>query len=293
MDWLSVAEAAELLQISQTRVRSLATDGQLGAVRHSAGWLIDRRAVEDRLRRAVPTGRPVGAGACWLILDILSRANEEISGHISDRPASMRMPAAGQTSPGSGDALLQYLLKNASTDAAADRHLRHRVGLMLADPPPVATWNTWLARRATTQRMHAHPGVLERLGSDRRLSRTGAWALAMAGGDVTPGPQVDAYVADAEASDVVNDYRLVANRAGNVSLRVLGHSIPSPSAVVPGRAVPPPVAAVDLLDADDVRPRQLAADWLQRWADLIATPSDQSDQPSTGGPRRFSARDAE
>lgn len=69
---LSVAEAAELLHLDESRVRRLVNAGDLPARRAGKVWLVDGDAVALMSRRARPQGRPMSERRAWAALDLLA-----------------------------------------------------------------------------------------------------------------------------------------------------------------------------------------------------------------------------
>jgi excisionase family DNA binding protein len=78
LDSMSVSEAAEALNLSPARVRAMASRGQLQAVKLADRWLVERRAVEKRLRRESPRGRRFTPRNAWALLMIAS--GEDVPG---------------------------------------------------------------------------------------------------------------------------------------------------------------------------------------------------------------------
>jgi hypothetical protein len=125
--------------------------------------------------------------------------------------------------------------------------------------------------------------VIDRLREDGRLSLGGAWAATLAGADIAPGDQIEAYVREADLDAVVRGYRLREDPDGRVIMRVIPSSVPGALLPQAGQPVAPVVAALDLLESPDARSRSLALSWL---GDLAALLSDQETDPG----RRDSAR---
>lgn len=78
LDSMSVSEAAEVLNLSPARVRAMASRGQLAAVKIADRWLVERRAVEWRLRRESPRGRRFTPRNAWALLMLAS--GEDVRG---------------------------------------------------------------------------------------------------------------------------------------------------------------------------------------------------------------------
>jgi hypothetical protein len=142
-----------------------------------------------------------------------------------------------------------------------DRRLRHHVlRLLSAMPDPVDNADRWrllLASRARVEQMWAHPGLLSKLRKDDRVRVGGDNAADHVGDGLSRSLVLDLYVADADFTKLVSQYKLRSDSDGQVRL----HVVPRNAAdVVCGRPglVPPAAAAADLLDEDDPRARRSA-----------------------------------
>lgn len=232
---LSVNEAAQVLGISMQRVRQMIHAGQLPARRSSAGWLITADAVAERSQR-LHRGRPPEPQTVWSAVALLAAA------------ASHRQPEC---------------IKSAA-QVIPDRQRRHRVLRVLASlPDPVADdtpWRRLLSRRGHVRRMWAHPGILDRLAADPKVSRGGALAMPADHDGLTTLPaQLEIYVHEADVDDLIRQYRMREDRNGRVHLIVVPSSVPPELAPDRGTSVPAPVAASDLLEEQDPRARHAGA----------------------------------
>lgn len=63
-----VADAAQQLGLSQQRVRALVADGELPARKVAGRWLVERSAVEKRMREPRLAGRPFSPQQAWGLL---------------------------------------------------------------------------------------------------------------------------------------------------------------------------------------------------------------------------------
>ena len=229
---LSAREVADALGVSAQRVRQLIRDGRLRAHRSSAGWLVPQSAVRERLDN-VERGRPVESGTVWAAVALLVGAASTGSRERGGQPAQI----------------------------VADRRLRHRVLRMLAGlPDPVddpGPWARLLSHRGSARRMWAHPGVLEALAADGRVSPGGDLAASIEG-LVGGSRRHQLYVRAPDVDKLVHQYRLRDNDDGNVVLIVVPDSVPAGLAPLPGRPAPEPAVAADLLDEDDPRARHAA-----------------------------------
>lgn len=245
---LSVHEAADTLGVSMERVRQMIHAGQLAARRSSAGWLIPADAVAERSRN-VHNGRPPEPRTAWSAIALLAAA-------------------MAHASPSSSDCAMSV------AEVVPDRKLRHRVLRLLASmPDPVTDVGPWcrlLSARGQVRQLWVHPGVLDRLAKDPKVSRGGAEAIP-AGHDgltVRPG-RLELYVSEAHVDDLINQYRMHEDSEGQVHLVIVPSSIPPelrPSGSVP---VAVPAAASDLLEEGDPRARYAATIQLQSHQDAL------------------------
>lgn len=74
---LSVARAADVLDVSPRRVRQLLESGQLAGEQLGRSWVIDRGDV-DRLRRS-GAGRPWSASSAWAVLELAAGRTPALS----------------------------------------------------------------------------------------------------------------------------------------------------------------------------------------------------------------------
>jgi len=77
MTLLSVADAAEELEVSLRRVRQMLACGQLRGQRVGRSWAIDRADVQRLRRRTV--GRPWSAASAWAVLELAAESQPELS----------------------------------------------------------------------------------------------------------------------------------------------------------------------------------------------------------------------
>lgn len=71
-DLVSVSDAAQALRLDPSRVRALASSGQLSARKVGGVWLIDRAGIEHRREHPTPPGRPLSACNAWRVLLLAS-----------------------------------------------------------------------------------------------------------------------------------------------------------------------------------------------------------------------------
>jgi excisionase family DNA binding protein len=234
MDWLSAAQAAEKLGVSERQVRRLAAEGDLESQRIGAAWLIAASAVRDRARCEHVPGRPLSPAMAWAILwvvDHLLRSADSqscLDGHL-------------------------YL---DAYPMLSDRRARHRLRGLLAEPPPAEHWAYWLRRRADPQRLWVHPGVLDDLRSDHRLHAGGADAAIGLGG--AAGGRNRYYVTAKDYESVLVDHHAQPASDGQVHLMVVPPEISDELFNEPGRPALAAAGLVDCLGSPDAREHHLA-----------------------------------
>jgi excisionase family DNA binding protein len=243
LDWLSVDEAAEKLEIGPSQVRRLAREGQLPARRIGAVWLIDDAGVQRRRDLEPSTGRPLSPPMAWAVLNAVDAA-------LADDLAEIRSATVADV-----------------TVPLGDRKERYRLRRLLTGAPPVSRWGPWLRRRATPRPIWIHPGVVDRLAADRRVRPGGADAVVAAGLGLSVGATSSVFYIDAQHADaVVKKYRGRDDRDGPVTLMVIPPAVPPELRPRPGAPIPPGAALVDLLTSPDARDRHLATELLGRAA---------------------------
>jgi excisionase family DNA binding protein len=243
LDWLSVDEAAEKLEIGPSQVRRLAREGQLPARRIGAVWLIDDAGVQRRRDLEPSAGRPLSPLMAWAVLNTVDAA-------LADDLAEIRSATVADV-----------------TVPLCDRKERYRLRQLLTSAPPVSRWGPWLRRRAAPRPIWAHPGVVDRLAADRRVRLGGASAVVAAGLGLSVAAASSLLYVDAEhAHAVVKKYRGRDDPDGPVTLMVIPPAVPAELRPRPGAPIPPGVALVDLLASPDARERHLATELLGRAA---------------------------
>ena len=247
---LTVHEAAGVLGISMQRVRQMIYAGRLGARRSSGGWLIEADAVAERSER-LHRGRPPEPRTAWSAIALLAAASA-----CASKPRAECRASAAQVVP--------------------DRKLRHRILRVLSSlPDPVADdapWRRLLSTRGHARRMWVHPGVLDRLAADSKVSTGGIGAMPAGHDGLTMGPgRLDVYVHEADADGLIRRYRMREDGDGQVRLIIVPSSVPSELAPDRGSPVPAPAAASDLLEEKDPRARHAGALELRSCLDALHT----------------------
>ncbi|ANN14974.1 hypothetical protein SD37_04415 [Amycolatopsis orientalis] len=228
-DLLPVAQVARILGISRERVRELAHDGRLDAIRVGRELLIDVRSVERRKNVVKPAaGRPLSARMAWGLL-------WSLSGH---RP----------------------LWISPSERVRLARYARER------EP---ADWPRLLSGRARGYRARMLAGPLARLREDVHAVISGPVAAGHHGADLMAGGADEEFYVDAGRFDELARSRRIRldGAEANVVIRVpaLPGVLRPPGS--DGYAIPAAVAA-DLLDAGDERSVLAAQQLLTRLGEV-------------------------
>ncbi len=112
-----------------------------------------------------------------------------------------------------------------------------------------------LVARADSKRFYGHPSVLERIGNEPDVVRSGVSAANEHGADLLAWDFLEAYVPKSAAEDIIRRYALdVDAERANVVLRIVEDSA---WPFAPGeRFAPRAVVAIDLLESGDERSRR-------------------------------------
>ena len=239
--WLSVSDAAEVLSLSHRRVRSMLESGELRGQKMGGVWFVDPLDVRRRGAFERMPGRPLSASNAWVYLAALSGALESRHVGAEDRYSLCEQSAAS-------------LIRNAVD--------RSRLRSLLKQIPDAAGLARLLRSRADVRRMRVHPGVLERLLSDDRVSVGAGRAVAAMVGGVADGGQPRIYVREAAMDALTRKYRLVEDANGNVDVALIAAVVPDAALPRLGHPVPEAVAWLDILDDPDSRARHAAGEWV-------------------------------
>ena len=180
-DWLSPAEAANLLGVSPRRVYALIDKGRLRAERVGGRLLVHRDSVEARASGAAANGRPFSARRGWALL--LLAAGLDPVGLEPDTRSKLRQVLRKR----------DLWAMRARFGTRAERLVLH-------------------AHASDLARIAADPAVVR--------SGAGAAAdagLPL----VAPGAPLELYVDAAAAERLIDRYRLAPSPWGNVTLRVV------------------------------------------------------------------------
>lgn len=232
--WLSVAEVAQRLGISVQRVRQLLHAGELDGRKGPGGWIVAESAVRAREQAPPAAGRPLSSHMAWLVVAQLLAA---------DSP------------PGSG------------VDLDPDRRDRYRLRHLLAHRGLERDWAFWLARRAVVGHYWVHPGVVQSVLNDPRVSVSGAGVAAAAGAEIAGGDVSDLYLSSEALPGVIDDYGLQSDPAGQLQIHLWRRGSGAEFVLRPGQPVPVVLAALDLLSAPDSRARHWARTFIQQNAE--------------------------
>ena len=138
-NWMSVSDAADRLGMQGRQVRNLIAHSDLDAERLGRAWMVSRASVDDYRRLSVRAGRPLAAESAWWVLAAVDAAI-----HNDREPAEL----------------------------PNDRRARYRLRRILAAPPEVEHWASWLRSRALRRSVWFHPGAAGRIESDDRVERS-------------------------------------------------------------------------------------------------------------------------
>ena len=234
-DWVAVDEASSILGVSSRQVRHLIQSGVLPARRYGNSWLVQGSAVRSRAMHAPSAGRPLSPALAWVVLSV----------------AQHLLESGGE--PGAAPDIWSDI---------ADRHVKHRLRRLLAQPVSERRWRSWLAARAERRRVWVHPGVVDRMAADPRLHPGGGFAVAASAG-ISAGPPRRFYVESDALESVMARYKASDDPVGQVELMVLPANV-SHDLIHKVGPVPEAVALADLLESDDARERHAAAEKLSK-----------------------------
>jgi excisionase family DNA binding protein len=185
---LSPAEAAQRLNISVRRVRTLLEEGRIPAQRVSGRWVIDESDV-SRYRPGAPAGRPLSERSAWQLI----RHARNLAVHGIDDP---------DLSP-------------------VERHRLHqRLRRLLESPDPLILACSLLSKRAEKVELSSSPADIAEMRGDPRLRLSG---VSHQESGLLSNSEVEAYVSRKDFESLIRDWYLVRPRPGqrpNVVLHV-------------------------------------------------------------------------
>lgn len=243
--WLSVGEAATQLSISVQRVRQLLHAGELEGRKGPGGWIVADNSVRARMEAPRAAGRPLSSRMAWLVIVQLLAA----------------------------DSLPEF-----AAEMESDRRERHRLRNLLVHGGLDRDWTFWLSRRADVAQYWVHPGLIQSVLNDERISVSGVGVAAAAGAEIAGGEVSDLYLSTEHRADVVRDYGLSPDPAGQLRIHLWRPDSGAEYVLRPGVPAPVIIAALDLLAAPDSRSRHWARSRIDR--DLPRMPILSSQGPS-------------
>jgi excisionase family DNA binding protein len=193
MGAISVAQAAERLGVSVSRIHQRIADGSLDAQRVGAQWVVDERSML-RMGERSKAGRPLSARSAWAV----------IAASENDRDG---LRSGGPAAAARARVRLRRLL-----EPAAERPASEEVVDDLA-----VSLRSILRNRAQRRLFRAAPSDLNDLRADER------WAMVVdLGASGIASTDVEGYLGESDVDPVRRDYLLVeADRDANVVLHVI------------------------------------------------------------------------
>lgn len=187
MGSVSVAQAAELLGVSVSRIHQRIADGSLVAERIGAQWVVDERSLW-RVKERRKAGRPLSAGSAWAVV-VASASRGERAGSARVRQQLVR-------------------LLEPAEELAVDEEAVRDMAVSL---------RSVLRNRAKRRLFRAAPADLPDLGGDER------WAMLVdLGASGIVSADVEGYLEESYVDGLVKDYLLVdADHDANVILHVI------------------------------------------------------------------------
>jgi hypothetical protein len=220
MSDLSVAEAAQCLQVSPRRVRALLEDGRLEGRQVAGRWVLSSRNVERRQQIAPQAGRPLSQASAWRVLAFVAHADDA----LGELAAPMRSRARAR--------------------AAELRRCQP------ADIP--RHWQLVLGSRARITEFYAHPSVLKDLLDDPKIVRSGIRAahdhLVVVGG-------AEGYIRSRDLPQVQAKYALNPDSGAHANVRLHVVEGDEASWLFSQRVAPAAVVAADLVERETPRDR--------------------------------------
>ena len=178
---------------------------------------------------------------------------QEVERRIALHPAPGR-----RLTPSNAWALLSMASGEPAPWLKPDARYRLR---MLLDRRSLMGLQSKLVARGTWHGLRAHPSLLGAIRDDHALMLTGVAAAGKMRLGIIAGESVDAYVAEPDFPGVLVKYGLKPSQDPNVVLRSVQ---PFSPLWPPGHLAPKAAVALDLLEADDPRPRQVGRELLER-----------------------------
>ncbi len=227
---LPVSEAAALLAVHRSRVHELIRDGELEATQVGSQWLVSRASLDRWLQTKSPVGRALSPEHAWYFLALASGDRAMI-----ERCATVLSP----------------------WDQSRLRSRLRQDGIFKTQPR--------LRRRARVLRLRGDPGDLAALSAEPNVVCTGVSAASTYGLDIHAPGVLEAYVPEADAPRIIENYYLDPSDRSNVIARVVPKWWPFSEHA---NVVPEVVVGLDLYESDDARARRVGDETLRRrmWA---------------------------
>ena len=231
-DLVSVPEAAQILEVGQSRILQRIHDGSLPAEKIGNHWAIERNDIQ-RCRRNSEPGRPLSAKSSW---DLIAVA-------LNDQTADELAPWAKSRA--------RSRLRNL---------LVHSDHASLDDLPGLIEHA--LRNRAERRIFVASPGDLPEIRDDQRIHLSG---VSLPASNMSAGDAAEGYVARADLDPVIEEHLLTpASRArANVFLHVVDPAASWAQAALSQVARSPLALAADLAEHGGIREADQAAVLLQ------------------------------
>lgn len=115
-----------------------------------------------------------------------------------------------------------------------------------------------LRSRASSVRLRAHPSALDRLVQESGVILAGISAAGRYGIEIQPSDELEAYVYEARADELIQRYRMEPSERPNVVFHVVPDDVPSDWQECVGGAV----SAIDLIESLDPRSRRAGKEYL-------------------------------
>src|SRR5450759_1308270 len=130
-------------------------------------------------------------------------------------------------------------------DLDPDRRDRYRLRNLLIHRGLERDWAFWLSRRAAVAQYWVHPGVIQSVLTDERISVSGAGVAAAAGAEIVGGDVSDLYLSSEALPGVIDDYGLQSDPAGQPQIHLWRRGWGAEYVLRPGKPVPMVLAALD------------------------------------------------
>lgn len=129
-----------------------------------------------------------------------------------------------------------------------------------------------LRSRARPVRLRGHPSALGRLANESGIILAGVSAASRYGIDIQPSEELEVYVYQARAGELIQRYKLEASDRPNVVFRVVSDDVPADWQECLGGAV----AAIDLVESPDARSRRAGVEYLNNLVSIRGEPGGHS-----------------